>query len=502
MLKKVLFSFIFLFIFTSSAVAVTRAGTSIESSATLSFSGHTVTSEAVYTTVSQVYGLTVSPTYETANIPGGELFYFSRTLLNIGNGTTRISLEASATPEGWAAYLVRDDNRDEVHQDSEMTVVPKSILLAEDADYKFFLTLDAPDSAVIGSLGYGTAICSTEFSDGFEYVGGNGILYGGEDTVLATCSLSIESLGNARIWRNDSIGKAYITWGGGPADIYQRTSFGITFEGGAASLEASYVSSPHTCEGISTKDGNNRYYRVALTGTTSFTANILGKFDIPVAVGLNEISLPLVPFDASIASVIGRQVTGANNSYDADRIWKYNPLVQSNYDIAWLVGGVGPPYDGQWYTGNYPTTLSIEADEGFILQIREGHSATYITIVGRVSEVDRYKNISVGMNFVGTCFPIEVPLGDQASFGDSNLWESGATGSNNSYNADRVWSYNPAVQSGYDIAWLVGNVNPTYNGIWYTGNYPTIIKLKPGKAYWVQVKTGHLPFTWHYPKPY
>jgi len=502
MLKNILCSSVVLLIFTSSAFAVTRAGTSIESSATLSFGGHMVTSEAVYTTVSQVYGLTVSPTYETANIPGGELFYFSRTLLNIGNGTTRISLEALASPEGWTSYLILDDNRDEVHQESERTVVPKSILLAEDADYKFFLTLDAPDSAVIGSLGYGTVICSTEFFDGSEYVGGNGILYGGDDRVSASCCLSIESLGSARIWRNDSIGKAYITWGGGPADVYRRTTFGITFEGGAASLEASYVTSPWTCEGISTKDGNNRYYRVALTGTTSFTANILGKFDIPVVVGLNELSLPLIPFDASMVSVIGGQVTGANNSLSADRIWKYNPLVQANYDYAWLVGGVGPPYDGQWYTGNYPTTLSLEADEGFILQIRDGHPATYVTIVGKVSEVDRYKYIGLGKTFVGTCFPVEVPLGDKASFGDSNLWESGATGATNSLSADKVWSYNPAVQSKYDTAWLVNNVNPTYNGLWYTGNYPTTIKLKPGKAYWIQVLDTHSPFTWHYPRPY
>jgi hypothetical protein len=494
--------FIFLIVSFNQACADTSAGTSIESQAFITFNGETVTTPLIYAFVSQIRGIDVSPTSGASSISGGGIEYFPHTVLNVGNGSEQIYLSSTASTAGWETSLFVDDNRDQVHQETETTTVPASVILAEDADYMFFLAVDAPDAAAVGTYGYGTVTASLEYFDGPAYFGGNGILYGGDDVVSVTDSCFIGTVGNTRIRRDDDNQKIYLTWGGGPADIYYRTTFGLTFESSPASIEATNVTSPWTSEAIASQDGNIRYYRIAQTGTTSFAAGIMGKFDVDVDVGMNELSLPLVPYDTAISSVVGMQVTGANNAFSADRIWKYNPAVQANYDIAWLVDNVGPPFDGQWYTGNFPTTLSIEADEGFIVQIRTGHPATYLTFVGTVSEVGRSISIGVGMNFVGTCYPVEVPLGDQAGTGDSNLWESGMTGASNAFTADSVWRYNPAVQANYDIAWLVDNVNPTYNGLWYTGNFPTTIKLVPGKAYWLQVREGHSPFTWQYPKPY
>jgi len=477
-----------------AAFAVTSAGTSIESQAFLTYGDHTVTTPAISATISQIFGLNIYATSAAESIPGGELYYFPKTIENIGNGTSQIFMTSYASPEGWTASLVVDENRDEVHQMTEVASVPASVILSEDADYKFFLVVDAPDSAYVGTYGRGTVLCSTEFTDGSSYFGGNGILYGGEDTVEASGDLQIGSLGNFRIWRHEVTGAISLSWGGGPADVFYRDPFNPDFT--AASKEANNIISPWTSEAVVAQDGKVRYYRVAITGSTSFAAGIAGKFDFEVEEGINQLSLPFLPEGTDISSVIGSQVTGANNAGSADRIWRYNPDNPAEYDIAWLVEGVGPPYDGLWYTGGAPTYVSIEADHAFILQIRTGHSTAPVTCVGMVSEASREVSLEPGMNFIGTCFPVDVELDD------SNLYESGATGSFNAGDADRVWKWNPCVVAEYDIAWLVDGTGTPYDGTWVTAKQPTYVKFRPGSGYWFQRRLGRTQFDWDYPKPY
>jgi hypothetical protein len=496
MVKRFVLAAVLLLVLPAAVHAVTVAGTSIESQATITFDGITVTTPFIYATVLQEYGLDLVPTFDAASAAGGEWHYFAMTVTNIGNGSSRVFMGTAASPEGWKASLFVDDNMDGIHQDGENTPVSSSMILAEDANFMFFLKVTASDASWIGTHGYGMAILSAEVNDGPSYFGANGILYGGDDTVISTCDVSIESMGHLRIWRNDKNKDIYLTWGGGPADIYYRSSFGLTFEGGAATIEATNVLSPWTSEAIEAKDGVNRYYRISVTGTSSFAAGILGKFDTPVSVGINQLSLPLLPYGTTISSVIGTQVTGANNAGDADRVWKYNPNVQAYYDFAWLVGGVGPSYDGFWYTGNSSTNLSIEADEGFIVQIRDGHPATCITFVGSACAESRQIMTDPDMNFIGTCYPVDVELNN------SNLFGSGATGATNASDADRIWSYNPAAASYYDYAWLADHSGTIYDGTWITGSKPTKIKFRPGKGYWFQRRPGRAAFNWIYTKPY
>lgn len=500
MTNKALIVICFILLLQAGGLCATRVGTTIESQAFISYSGTTEISASISTIVTQIYGLSITPTLDSGAAAGGDKCYFAKSLVNVGNGSARIYLSASAISAGWGTSLVVDDNRDGIHEETETTEVLASIILAEDAEYNFFLVLNSPDSAWIGTTGEGMVAASTEVQDGPTYAGGNGEIYGGDDTVSSTSELTVGMLGNARIWRDDANKKIFLTWGGGPADVYYRTAFGTAFEGG--STEATNILSPWTSEAVDSQDGSIRFYRVARTGTASFAATIMGKYDVPVSEGINQLSIPFIPYETSLESVIGTQVTGANNAFSSDRLWLYNPAVQARYDVAWLVAGVGPPYDGKWYSGNFPSTLPIRPDMGFILQIRAGHPATYITFVGKVSETDRYTNISTGLNFVGTCFPVEVPLGDQASVGDSNLWESGITGGTNAFSSDKVWKYNAAVQARYDVAWLVDGIDPAHNGLWYSGNVPSTIKLKPGYGYWIQIRSGHPSFVWHYPKPY
>lgn len=485
-----------------ASFSATSAGTDIEGQTEYRYSDQVKLSNINTLEVDQEFGLTLVPTDSTGSITPEGTYYFPHRVSNVGNGSDLVTFSLNnITPEGWSAQLIVDENFNQVHDPSETTPVPTQAAISEDAIYDFFLALTAPSSE---STGEATVTITSEGNDGDGYYGSNGIFYGGVDTVEATDTASVEggALWGLYIHRNDSSGAISLTWEGGAADVYYITgSYEAGFSG--SSVEAYNVTSPWISSQITAQDGETRYYRVTAAGfADAYAPETVGKFDAAVIVGISQMSLPLVPYTNNLSEVIGTQVTGASNAYDADRVWKYNPAVQGEFDIAWLVGGVGPPYDGQWYTGNNPTTMTLGADEGFIVQIRQGHSATYITFTGQVSDTNRTISISKGMNFVGTCFPVSVPLGDQSGSGDSNLWESGATGANNAYDADRVWRYNPAIQGEYDIAWLVDNVSPTYNGLWYTGNNPTTIKLDPGKGYWIQVRDAHSAFTWTYKKPY
>ncbi len=493
-----------------SSFAITQSGATIEGYSEIFHEGGAATSEVTYTEVAQIYGVTMTPTNSAGTVETNATYYFPHYIENRGNGTDKFTFTLdNITPEGWSAELIVDDNMNSVHEETETTTVPAFVYRAEEATYYFFLALTASSLEGQGSA---RVTVTTEVDDGPGFYGANGIFYGDDDLVsatdTATASISAAALSGLHIARDDSSGNITLTWEGGAADVYYiETTFEAAFyntpEASSASIEAGNVTSPWTSSAISAQDGVTRYYRVTTTGSSSegFAPETVGKFDAAVSVGLTMMSLPLIPNSSDLTEVIGTQVTGASNAFSADRVWKYNPAVQGEYDIAWLVGGVGPPYDGQWYTGNNPTTMSIEADEGFFLQIRAGHSATYITFVGQVSDTDRSINLAVGLNMVGTCFPITVALGDQGS-DDSNLWESGATGANNSFSADRIWTYNVAVQGEYDIAWLVDNVSPTYNGLWYTGNNPTTMTLEPGKGYYIQIRSGHSGFTWDYNKLY
>jgi hypothetical protein len=147
---------------------------------------------------------------------------------------------------------------------------------------------------------------------------------------------------------------------------------------------------------------------------------------------------------------------------------------------------------------NRETTITLGADQGAWLQIRSGHGNQIVYLLGEVSSTERNIPLSVGMNLIGTCYPVSVPLGDKLPI-DSNLWESGATGATNEGAADRVWSW---TGSNYQFHWLVDGVNSTVNGLWYSGGTPSTLQLEPGKGYWVQIRPGHSGFTWVYPKPY
>jgi Squalene-hopene cyclase C-terminal domain/Thrombospondin type 3 repeat/Prenyltransferase and squalene oxidase repeat len=290
----------------------------------------------------------------------------------------------------------------------------------------------------------------------------------------------------------EATGDITITWESEPGETYDiaiKDDFTGTFS--VVDIVTAFdTSTSWTDDGSMTGDHpstvQQRYYKVILESIDS--ENTVGMFRITAQEGMNLISLPLIPFSMALENVIGSQVTGADNEGDADRLWVWNG---TNYEFAWLVEGVGPPYDGQWYTGNSPTTITLDADQGAWMQIKNDQVDIYL--LGELSSTNREIPIEVGMNLVGSCYPVSVSLTD------TNLWESGLTGADNEGDADRIWNW---TGSHYEFFWLVDGVGEPYDGQWFKGNDPVDKELEPGKGYWLQVKDGHPAFIWNYIKPY
>jgi hypothetical protein len=69
--------------------------------------------------------------------------------------------------------------------------------------------------------------------------------------------------------------------------------------------------------------------------------------------------------------------TGAINEIDADRILSWDAVTQS-YKFAWLIDGIGPPYDGKWWDSSTgaETTIKLQPGQGLWFELRDlpGHS--------------------------------------------------------------------------------------------------------------------------------
>jgi flagellar hook assembly protein FlgD len=101
----------------------------------------------------------------------------------------------TTTPDSWNSNLIIDENYNGVHESNETSQVPLEIILAEDANYYLFVTLNTASQVTPNE---GTAILNCQIvnnggviDDGSAYFGANGILYGGDDSVNSSCTAVI-----------------------------------------------------------------------------------------------------------------------------------------------------------------------------------------------------------------------------------------------------------------------------------------------------------------------
>jgi len=242
--------------------------------------------------------------------------------------------------------------------------------------------------------------------------------------------------------------------------------------------------------GIHPRDVVARYYRIRAKGSNIFS-NTVGKFSRRLETEMHLVSMPLIPYFTSIQDVIGDQLTGAPDESYADRVWKWNADIQ-DFAYAWLVDGVGAPFDGKWWNSGHfgPSAMTLNFGEGFFIQAR--HENQMVTFLGSVPEgVVSVADIRPGLQMIGTPSPEILPL-DNCGF-----QASGAKGAPSELLADRVWYWD---EDGlfYAYSWLMDRIGAREDARWWSSDPmgPTDMTMKPGHGYWYQARGTE--FAWSF----
>jgi hypothetical protein len=275
-----------------------------------------------------------------------------------------------------------------------------------------------------------------------------------------------------------------LTWATvGAVDIWTKTG---TFETNTASWvkEFSNVSGTFQVDSSNTVgSGINKWYKIVPAGTSLTTAmlsdEVLGKWDYSLGVGNTLISLPFIPFDTDLDSVIGKQLTAAPFlfSINADII---QTQIGGTQVSAYLSSGTN-----LWTS---TSLVSMEPDIGYIIQIKNGNPSRVITVVGKTTSVARAIQLSGGTgvtNYVGTCYPVKVALN---SSGLAPLLSGGIAVYDP--NADKVQENYGGITK---IAFKSSN-----DGLLHSTSLNNFV---PGRGYIVTKRvSGNV--TWDYPKTY
>jgi hypothetical protein len=220
--------------------------------------------------------------------------------------------------------------------------------------------------------------------------------------------------------------------------------------------------------------GTNKWYKIVPTGATlttgDLTLEVLGKFDYSFASGQSYlISLPVIPFDTSIDSVFGHQLTEGTPG-TADKAYG-------------SVGGTWPQAFLNATTHAWAGTLTtIEADQGYYIVINSANPSKAVSVAGKISNTDRSISLSNGSNLVGSAFPVSVPLNSAGMTAANGFTEGTPTTGDKAYES-------------VGGAWPQAFLNNT-NHSW-TGTFTT---LEPGYGFYIILNGSGT--TWHYVKPY
>lgn len=221
----------------------------------------------------------------------------------------------------------------------------------------------------------------------------------------------------------------------------------------------------------------------------------IGAYDVSLNKGLNLVSLPLIPADSSLTGVLGTQLTGGTNSSESDQVFVWK---EDSYDVMWLAEGTGTEADGKWIDSEtrVESTEIFTPEHSFWVQIQSTHSDALVTFTGEVSfEPNTVINLEQGLNFVGGCYPVSIPL-DATELYEDNVMIGGFSSSE----SDIVMHW---IGDQYDTAWLVDNTQTDFDGKWMnaSGKAVSDIHFQPGVGYILWIKGENPNTVWTYPNP-
>jgi len=125
-----------------------------------------------------------------------------------------------------------------------------------------------------------------------------------------------------------------------------------------------------------------RYYKVVNAGESPGEwGEVVGKYDARVHCERTLLSVPCATKKPEINEVLKysltragvTRLTGSNTAISADEVQR-QPDDSCLMELAWLVDVGNPQYDGKWYTGSSPSTLTLPSDRGFKIYVKSGHT--------------------------------------------------------------------------------------------------------------------------------
>lgn len=236
-----------------------------------------------------------------------------------------------------------------------------------------------------------------------------------------------------------------------------------------------------------------RYYMIRKL-ESDVSSNAVGKFTRTFSTEMHLTSLPLIPYSNWIQDVIGTQLTGARGEGYADRVWKWIPETQQ-FELAWLVDGIGPEYNGRWWCPDPfgPSQMTLDFGEGFFVQCQNGEQN--VTFVGALPRgVVHIRSIHPGMQMTGAA------LAEPVLLDSTDLYESGASGAPSELMADRIWRWDEETLC-YKYSWLVDFTGTENDGSWWDSetSKKALTPMMPGYGYWYQGRGDG--FFWTFLKP-
>ncbi|MBN1478917.1 hypothetical protein EH223_14595 [candidate division KSB1 bacterium] len=246
-----------------------------------------------------------------------------------------------------------------------------------------------------------------------------------------------------------------------------------------------------------TSNQHETYYtvRALAGGQTIHEYQTVGAYNIDIHTGLNLVSFPLIPADPSVRASFADQLTGGENSAEADQLRFWNG---EEYLVAWLYEGSAVEFNDTWISAatGKETQHKVDPSAAFWILVQEGHSETALTITGCVpTEAERTITLMQGHNFIGCIFPLTTSLEKTELYQDGVMKGGVGSGESDILNA---WD-----GTGYERAWVVDGVNDDLDGTWMdeTGKQEATVTFQPGKGYIIWIKGDNECKVWTFPNP-
>ena len=365
------------------------------------------------------------------------------------------------------------------------------------AGYKVYYGPGSQNYTTVKDVGNQTVFVADNLPAGEEYFfavsaydrfGNESALSTEVSAIVPDSSLEVEA-----VYAN---GEASLTWDAvHTADTYKIYKSSHPYQ--YSDVLQSVSQSAYTDPGATLAMNSGIYYKVAAYSNDQLIHEFdpVGVFQLELKRGLTLVSLPIVPRDRSLTSIIGSQLTGGNKASLSDRVIFFHESVSQ---APWLAEGTGTQYDGKWMdpSGSAEFTQPVDPSISFVIKILPEHQDTYITFCGTVPmETERAITLKPGSNYVGSCYPLPVSLLDTEIAQDGVV-----TGGTNSKDSDLLLSWQG---NDFEVAWLYENAGSEFDGQWIdeSGSQVSPIQFEPGKGYIIQIKLEQTNSSWTYPNP-